>query len=251
MLRKMAVGLACFVGAGLFMLLVTSVGVAADKTVTWSFTNGTDGDTELFWLDNGNDKEVSYGVVPKGQSKGVETYKGEVWIVRSAKGDELARYTVDTPPGTTEAAGLNGPQADLVRKKDTSGHDTAATDAQIIHLTNQERQKAGLAPLVEDAKLADVAKKYAELMARQQKLDHRLGGTSPGDRLTAAGYHWSSYAENIAENYADAGAAVQGWMNSPGHRANILKPNVTQIGVGVAYSSAGVPYYCQVFAQPQ
>jgi uncharacterized protein YkwD len=249
----MAVGLACFVGTGLFMLLVTPVAVANDKTVGFSFTNNTDGDTELFWLDSGNDKEVSYGVVPKGQSKGVDTYKGEVWIVRTAKGDELARYTVDTPPGTSQAAGLNGPQADLVRKdkKDTSGKDTAATDAQIIQLTNQERQKAGLKPLAEDAKLADVAKKHAELMARQQKLDHNLGGTSPGDRLTAAGYHWSSYAENIAENYADASAAVQGWMDSPGHRANILKPHVTQIGVGVAYSDVGVPYYCQVFAQPQ
>ena len=124
------------------------------------------------------------------------------------------------------------------------------TGAEIIRLTNQERQKAGLAPLAENATLDNVAENYAALMAQRQQLSHDIDGTSSGDRLTAAGYRWSSCAENIAENYADAGAVVQGWMNSPGHRANILDPNVTQIGVGVAYSSTGVPYHCQVFAQP-
>jgi uncharacterized protein YkwD len=129
--------------------------------------------------------------------------------------------------------------------------DTVATAKEIIRLTNEERQKAGLEPLTEDATLTDVAEKYAELMARKQQLGHGVDGTSSGDRLDKAGYRWGWCGENVDKGSPDAGAAVQGWMDSTGHRGNILKPKSKHIGVGVAYSSTGVPYYCQVFAQPQ
>ena len=50
--------------------------------------------------------------------------------------------------------------------------------------------------------------------------------------------------------YPDAASVMDGWMNSPGHRANILSGNVTQIGVGLAYAADGSPYWTMVFARP-
>jgi hypothetical protein len=117
MLRQMAVWLGCFVGVGLFTLLVTPVGVAGGKAVRMTVTNATDGDFNLFWLDSGKGKEVSYGVVPKGKTVAQSTFHGHVWIVRSAKGDELERFTVDSPTGAEVGFGLRGPQADLLPKK--------------------------------------------------------------------------------------------------------------------------------------
>lgn len=121
----------------------------------------------------------------------------------------------------------------------------------IIRLTNQERQKHGLRPLRENYTLNAAAYNHAYNMARKNRMEHVLDGHNAGDRITAVGYTWQSYGENIAWNYLSAAAVVQGWMNSPGHRKNILNPNVTEIGVWVAKNSRGEPYYCQVFARPR
>jgi len=91
-------------------------------------------------------------------------------------------------------------------------------------------------------------------MARLGRLEHVLSGgryPRPEDRLAAAGYQWSAYAENIAMGQSTPAAAMDSWMHSSGHRANILKTNVTEIGVGFARDSAGRPYYVQVFGRPQ
>lgn len=79
-----------------------------------------------------------------------------------------------------------------------------------------------------------------------------LNGSSPGDRISAAGYSWSSYAENIAAGYGSPADVVAGWMDSPGHRANILSTNVTEIGIGYVYvaSSPYGVYWTAVFASP-
>jgi uncharacterized protein YkwD len=128
--------------------------------------------------------------------------------------------------------------------------DRKMIESAIIRLTNVERQKAGLQPLRINPTLVSVAEKYSDLMASRQMMDHHLDGKDGGQRLKEAGYSYSWWGENIAWNYADANAVVQGWMNSPPHRQNLLSPNVTEIGVGVAYSVKNEPYYCQVFAHP-
>ncbi|RMI30185.1 CAP domain-containing protein [Nocardia stercoris] len=74
-------------------------------------------------------------------------------------------------------------------------------------------------------------------------------GTDPGDRIAAAGYTWQAYGENIAQGQADANAVVTAWMNSPGHRANILNCGFTQIGIGIADGSGG-PWWTQDFGTP-
>ena len=130
----------------------------------------------------------------------------------------------------------------------------SAVERAIVELTNEERQKAGLSPLAVNAKLVQAAQIHAADMARLNQLEHTLPGAllpTPEDRLRFVGYSYSSWAENIAYNYPDAAAVVAGWMASTkGHRENILNPNFTEIGVGVAWNSRGEPYYCQVFGRP-
>src|SRR5262249_33273772 len=144
-------------------------------------------------------------------------------------------------PGTAAAQQVSGAGA-------TSTQATAAIAKEIIRLTNQERQNAGLKPLVEDAKLTRAAQDYAALMASLQQVGHDVGGHSFAQRVTDAGILGPSGAAENVNNYSPtAEDSVRYWMSSEGHRANILNPNFTQIGVGVAYSSTGVPYYAQMF----
>jgi uncharacterized protein YkwD len=69
-------------------------------------------------------------------------------------------------------------------------------------------------------------------------------GSSPGDRITRAGYTWSAYGENVAYGYATPEQVMNGWMNSPGHRANILNCSFKEIGVGLAQPGS---YWTQDF----
>ena len=74
-------------------------------------------------------------------------------------------------------------------------------------------------------------------------------GSTMVQRIDRVGFPWRSVAENVAYGYASAAAVMTGWMNSSGHRRNILSSN-THIGVGLAYGSDGLPYWTQVFATP-
>jgi uncharacterized protein YkwD len=119
--------------------------------------------------------------------------------------------------------------------------------SEIVRLTNLERQKAGLKPLAIHFGLGKVAVSHADNMARQNKMSHVLDGKDAAKRLQEAGYPYKSYGENIAAKYPNAQEVVKGWMNSPGHRKNILNPNFVEFGVGVRRSAGGDLYFCQVF----
>lgn len=129
---------------------------------------------------------------------------------------------------------------------------------QVIALTNAERIKAGLAPLRESAQLDQAALGHSQAMADNDFFahDNPLTGTNPGQRLTAAGYQWTVYAENLGLGYQSPEKMVEGWMESPNHRANILMPDVREIGVGYVVGpgqggACGTPpcadYWTQVF----
>jgi uncharacterized protein YkwD len=127
-------------------------------------------------------------------------------------------------------------------------------DAGIIDLTNEARTRQGLPTLGADVRLSRAAQLQAEQMARAGRIDHVLTGAAhprPEDRLDAAGYDWQAYGENLASGYPDARSLVQGWMDSPGHRANIVGTAFTQIGAGHAFDAAGRPYYVQMFGRPR
>jgi len=130
--------------------------------------------------------------------------------------------------------------------------------SQVLTLTNQYRQQNGLRPVSYNNLLSSAAQTHSRNMAVQDFFSHTgLNGSQPWDRVSATGYQWSRVTENIAAGYRTAQEVVRGWINSPGHRANLLDPNVTQIGVGyffLANDTGNVnynAYWTQVFARPR
>jgi len=107
--------------------------------------------------------------------------------------------------------------------------------SRVLELTNVERQKAGLAPLALSTELSGAAQDYSQVLATTGCFEHTCGAVPNfAKRAARSGYTgWTALAENIAAGYPTAEAVVSGWMNSPGHRANILSPSYTEIGVGV------------------
>ncbi|WP_279484046.1 CAP domain-containing protein [Actinomadura sp. GC306] len=121
-------------------------------------------------------------------------------------------------------------------------------EAAVVSLTNAERSKAGCGALRVDQRLVTAARKHSADMAANNYFSHTSqNGDSPWDRMAAAGYP-DAGAENIAKGYPTAAAVVKGWMNSPGHRANILNCDLRAIGVGMAGGSGG-PYWTQNFGR--
>ncbi|KUN09257.1 RNA polymerase [Streptomyces yokosukanensis] len=125
--------------------------------------------------------------------------------------------------------------------------DSGDVAGQVVALVNKERSAAGCSPLTEDAQLQKAAQGHSDDMAARHFFDHtNPDGADPGQRITAAGYRWSTYGENIAQGQQTAAAVMQSWMNSSGHRANILNCSFKNIGVGV-HKGAGGPWWTQDF----
>lgn len=127
-----------------------------------------------------------------------------------------------------------------------------ATESRIFDLINAQRRQAGLAPLVYNAQLDQMAKIQSVQMAEVQKMAHVLPEAelpTLTDRARRVGYPYGRIAENVALGYPTAESVVEGWMTSKGHRANILNRDVVETGIGIARSRAGGLYYCQVFGR--
>jgi uncharacterized protein YkwD len=128
------------------------------------------------------------------------------------------------------------------------------TSSSIVDLTNAERVRASLPAFELHTRLTTAAQLQADQCARLGRIDHVLPEAqypTPEDRIVAAGYNWQAFGENLAMGYPTAAAAVQSWMQSPGHRANILNATFTEIGAGYATDAAGRTYYVQVFGRPR
>ncbi|MGX1488595.1 sigma-70 family RNA polymerase sigma factor [Streptomyces tendae] len=123
----------------------------------------------------------------------------------------------------------------------------SGTVGQVVALVNKERAAAGCGPLAEDSLLDKSAQAHSADMAARDFFDHtNPDGADPGQRITAAGYRWSTYGENIAMGQQTPEAVMESWMNSPGHRANILNCSFKDIGVGV-HEGPGGPWWTQNF----
>ena len=119
---------------------------------------------------------------------------------------------------------------------------------QVVSLTNAARRSAGLQDLKADSRLSRLAQQKAEDMAQNGYFGHNSPTYgSAFDMLQAAGISYRTAGENIAKGQSSAGAAVDGWMGSPGHRANILSSSFSELGVGYAADSKGTTYWVQIF----
>ncbi len=106
-----------------------------------------------------------------------------------------------------------------------------AQENEVIRLVNVERQRRGLRPLAPAEKMMQDARSWSEVQASRGRMYHSRMG----------------YAENVAYGQTTPQEVVRTWMNSPGHRRNILAANRSTIGVGLAYGGGGRPYWTQVF----
>lgn len=122
----------------------------------------------------------------------------------------------------------------------------------LFELTNNERKKKDLPPLKMSPVLSKLARAHAENMARQGKAEHVLDEKDPYDRLKDAGYKYLAAGENVAWDQKNTKPAtvLEGWMESKGHAENILLPQYTEIGIGIARDKTGQQYYTQLFARP-
>ncbi|MFD9903414.1 sigma-70 family RNA polymerase sigma factor [Streptomyces sp. NPDC059063] len=124
---------------------------------------------------------------------------------------------------------------------------SGSTAQQVLTLVNAERRKAGCGPLTQNSRLATAAQRHSADMRARNYFDHTSpDGTDPGQRITAAGYKWSTYGENIARGQQTASSVMKSWMNSEGHRANILNCSFKELGVGIEKGSGG-PWWTQNF----
>ena len=106
-------------------------------------------------------------------------------------------------------------------------------DHRILELVNNERANVGLDPLSLDEQLDQAANLHNDEMVRADMLSHQLPGEAElGARVSATGYDWTRVGENIAAGQTTPEEVIEGWMNSPGHRENILNPEFTHIGIG-------------------
>ena len=138
--------------------------------------------------------------------------------------------------------------------------DTAVT-AKVLALINAERAKQGCGPLQVDAKLSQAAARESHDMVTKHFFSHtEPDGTTPGARVKDTGYNYQMIGENIEVNTDAPQDAVTAWMNSPGHRANILTCAFRETGIAVAVQDDNIPvdgvphaykaYWTQVFAMP-
>ncbi|PZO35894.1 MAG: CAP domain-containing protein [Pseudanabaena frigida] len=126
-------------------------------------------------------------------------------------------------------------------------------ETELLKLTNQERRKAGLAPLRLSSQLSRAAQLHSTDMANNNYFSHTgRNGSSMADRTKATGYKYSFLGENLAAGRSTPEGTIRQWMNSAGHRANILNNKFTEIGFGYTYTpnSPYRHYWVQVFGTP-
>lgn len=141
----------------------------------------------------------------------------------------------------------NGTTEDTLPEEDTDNSQHAFLK-EIVSLVNAERAKEGLSPLTLDTKVqaaAQVRAKESELLFSHT----RPNGSSFSTALKEQNVSFKGAGENIAWGQKTPAAVMKAWMNSSGHRANIMNPNFTTIGVGYYVNATGTPYWCQLFTR--
>jgi uncharacterized protein YkwD len=150
------------------------------------------------------------------------------------------REKPDNTPSRTATKAPQQPSAPAALSEES------AAAAQVLKLVNEERAQVGCSPVAANSALTALAQNYSEDMAARGFFDHTdPDGRTPWDRAEKAGIS-NLGGENIARGQADAAAVMDAWMNSPGHRANILNCDFKTLGVGVEFGSGG-PWWTQNF----
>lgn len=123
----------------------------------------------------------------------------------------------------------------------------------LLHSLNTARQSIGLRPVSLNSQLNQAAALQAQYTADQRQLSHQdVTGNQVDARVERFGYQWESVAENLLANWTlDGTATFQQWQNSPSHNANMMNPNITEVGLAYHVTSYGQVYHAMVLARPE
>lgn len=173
------------------------------------------------------------------------------------KGDSLWKIAVRFEIGLSELAKANPQIKNLSliypgqKLNIPEASPLQSLEQEVLKLVNQQRAKNGLGSLAYNWQAARVARIKSQDMINNRYFGHNspVYG-SPFKMMESYGLRFSAAAENIAKGQRTAQEVMNSWMNSPGHRANILSKSVTQIGVGAAKDSNGTLYWTQLFLKP-
>ncbi|EQF09492.1 CAP domain-containing protein [Clostridioides difficile] len=157
-------------------------------------------------------------------------------------------------PESNKPEDNNNNNSDSTNKPDDNNNSGSTSESfsayqkEVVDLVNIERAKAGLNPLTLDSSISNVATKKSQDMIDNNYFSHNSPTYgSPFDMLKKFGISYKTAGENIAMGQKTPKEVVNAWMNSEGHRKNIMNPNFSKIGVGVAQKSGGSIYWTQIF----
>ncbi len=193
-------------------------------------------DVELIHDRNGNQIIDSGDIIASSRTTGSknETIK----LNRVQSGTYYVRVTPKASGTTNYSLVLKG------------GASKSSFEEKVVDLTNKRRISNGLAPLTLNTQLTLASRRHSRNMATQNFFSHTgLDGSTPSDRAADAGYGLGA-GENILAGLQSPKDVVDGWMNSPGHRANILNADYTEIGLGYFANSGSqyTHYWTQMFS---
>lgn len=198
---------------------------------------------------------IPAAVLPAPQTARAQPADSDIYIVQP--GDSLWKISVKYQVGLSEIIAANpqfrNPALIYPGNKVTVPLYTAtkSVEAEVVRLCNVERAKNGLRPLTANWQLARVARYKSADMRDKNYFSHTSPTYgSPFDMMKSFNVQYSSAGENIAAGQTTAQAVVTSWMNSPGHRQNILSADFTQIGVGYATGGSYRYYWTQMFIRP-
>ena len=151
----------------------------------------------------------------------------------------------ESTPSTPSTTPQQKPESTPEQKPST---DFSSYQQQVLDLVNAERTKRGISALTLDSNLSSVATKKSQDMVNKNYFDHTSPTYgSPFDMMKQFGISYRTAGVNIAKGQKTPQEVVTAWMNSEGHRKNILNPNFTNLGVGIAKDSKGTTYWTQMF----
>ena len=156
--------------------------------------------------------------------------------------------TPSNPNTTPEQKPDSTPSNPSTTPEQKPSTDFSSYQQQVLDLVNAERAKRGISALTLDSSLSSVATKKSQDMIDKNYFDHTSPTYgSPFDMMKQFGISYRSAGENIAKGQKTPQEVVDAWMNSEGHRKNILNPNFTNLGVGIAKDSNKTTYWTQMF----
>lgn len=190
----------------------------------------------------GGERAVGEGALSKASLPDDEE---DVMLMRTRRIRQITVAACATPllafggAATAGAATVTVPSVPSVVQQSSAG--------EILSLVNAEREKAGCSALKSNPELNKIAQEHAEDMAKNNLTGHTgSDGSGVQQRIDKVGYKWSAWGENVSgPGYDSSKAHVDGWLNSPAHKSDMLKCSFTDTGVGVSGDRA-----VQVFATP-